>query len=224
MATDTGFGMVRFFDDFLDDTLHVAPWTAASANSGTAFAINVQVNGVVRGTVTNNSSNDLSVLYGSANYQADDGGPLIFEARCAIITSLSQLIFIGLSDDAATERPMDYNGSSLTTTAADAAGFYYAGGETSPTWRYGGTASNVDSTQTAAPSRLNPVLSTWQTFRVVVSADGYGSFYLNGELLKERVSGCLTVGTSVRPYLAITDDGAAGSLDCDYVFVQKGRV
>ena len=40
MATDTGFGMVRLFDDFLNDTLEVEEWNVASSGSSTAFAIN----------------------------------------------------------------------------------------------------------------------------------------------------------------------------------------
>lgn len=223
MSTDTGFGQVRFFDDFLGDTLNTDPWAAASTNSATAFAISAQVNGVVRGTVTNNSSNDLSVLYGELNWQADDGGPLIFEARCAIITSLSQQIYIGLSDEKTTEKPMDYNGGTLTTTATNAAGFYYAGGEASATWRYGGVKAGADTTHYAVASRLNPVLSTFQTFRVVVNADGAASFYINGEIVKENLANAVTASTSLLPYFSIADDGAAGSLDVDFCFMSKGR-
>ncbi len=224
MATDTGFGMVRFFDDFLVDTLETAAWTAAAAASGTAFVANVQVNGVMRGTVTNNSSSDLSVLYGELLWQADDGGPLVFEARVKPITSLSCLYFVGVSDAKTSEVPLDYNGGSFTSTATDAAGFYYAGGVANTTWRYGGVAADSESTQTAAPVRHNPVLTTYQTLRVVLNASGAGSFYIDGELLSENVSGCVTATTSLAPFIALRDDGAAGSLDVDYVYVSKGRV
>jgi len=121
--------------------------------------------------------------------------------------------------------PMDYNGGSLTTTASDAAGIYMAGGETGYTWRCGGVAGDVDSTQTAAPSRLTPVSGTYQTFRVVVNENGYGSFYINGEIIVENVAGCLTKGTSVMPCLQIFEDAvASGTLTADYVYVSKGRV
>lgn len=223
MSTDTGFGRVRFFDDFIGDTLEVGPWTAASTNSATAFAINAQVNGVVRGTVTSNSGNDLSVLYGELNYQADDGGPLIFEARAAIITALTVNVFLGMSDQKASEVPISINSGTVTTTATDGAGFYYAGGESTPAWRCGGVDSDVDSTQTAAAARFAPVLSTMQTLRVVLNPDGAGSFYINGEVIAENISGCATPGTSLTPFFAISDDGAAGSLDVDYCYVSKGR-
>ena len=224
MATDTGFGLVRFFDDFLVDTLNTDAWTVGTSGSGSSFAVNAQVNGVIRGTVTNNSSSDLEVIYSELMYQADDGGPLVFECRIKPITSLSLLLFVGLSDQKATERPIDYNGGSLTTTADDAVGFYYAGGVSSTTWRYGGTANTTDSAQAAASSVYNPVLTTYQTFRVVVNKDGAASFFIDGNIIAENVSGCLTAGTSVMPFISITDDGAAGSIDVDYVYVSKGRV
>lgn len=223
MATDgTSFGKVRLFDDFNRAVIDTNRWVAGSTNSATAFAINAQVNGVLRGTVTNNSSNDLSDVYASLNYQAANGG-IYFEARCAIITSLSQLIFIGLSDEATNERPIDYNGGTLTTTATDAVGFYYAGGEASATWRYGGVKNGTDSAHAAAPARHNPVAATFQTFRIVVNPDGAASFYINGDLIKENVASCVTAGTSLMPYFSITDDGAAGSLDVDYAFCESGR-
>lgn len=224
MATDTGFGIVRFFDDFLVDTFNGDAWTTNTASSATAFAVNVQVNGVIRGGAANDSSNDYSVIYGELLWQADDGGPLIFEARIKPITSLSCMYFVGLSDEKTAEMPIDYNGGALTTTADDAVGFYYAGGEASATWRYGGVANTTDSDQAAAASGYNPVLTTYQTFRIVVNPDGAASFYINGNIIAENVSGCLTADTSVMPFIAIRDDGAAGSLDCDYVYVSKGRV
>lgn len=224
MATDTGFGTVRFFDDFLGDTMDANSWAADETGNSTNFAINAQRNGVVRGTVTSNSSSDIAVLYGELNYRPNMNGPLTFEARITPITSLSQMIFAGLSDEKTVEKPIDYNGGTQTTTATDAVGFYYAGGETSATWRCGGVAAGTDSTHTAVSSRLNPVVATWQTLRVVVDADGGASFYINGEIIKENVSGCCTKTVSLMPFLAVSDDGAAASLDVDYVFVSVGRL
>lgn len=222
-STDTGFGQVRLFDDFNRPVIDTNVWTANKNNSATAFAINAQVNGVLRGTVTNNSGNDLSWVYNSLNYQADDGGPLIFEARVALVTALTTNVFVGLSDEATGEVPISIDSGTVTTTATDAAGFYYAGGESTPVWRCGGVANGTDSTQTAAAATRNPVAGTFQTLRGVLNGDGLGSFYIDGHVIAENVSGCVTKTVSVMPYFAISDDGAAGSLDIDYVFVSKGR-
>jgi hypothetical protein len=223
MSTDSGFGVVRLFDDFNCTTLNSLLWTAASNNSGTAFAISAAVNGTMRGTVTSNSGNDSSTVYGSLNYHADDGGPLIFEARVAIQTALTVNVFFGLSDQAAEEIPISIQSGTVTTTATDAAGFYYAGGESTPVWRCGGVAADVDSTQTAASAVHNPVVATFQTLRVVLDADGKGSFYINGVAIAENVSGCVTKTVALMPFFCISDDGAAGSLDVDYCYVSGGR-
>ena len=226
MATDTGFGMCRIFDDFLGDTFSSDMWTVAEDGgaAGAVFVINTQVNGVIRGTVTNNTSTDIEVIYGAVNWEADDAGPLTFECRIKPITSLSQLIFVGLSDEGKAERPIDYNGGTQTTTATDAVGFYYAGGVSSATWRCGGVKNGSDSTHTAASSVYDPVLTTYQTFRVVVAVDGSASFYIDGNIIVENVASCVTASTSLCPIIAITDDGAAASLDVDYIYVSKGRV
>lgn len=224
MATDTSFGRVRFFDDFLDDTLDDNAWTIDDITGGTNFVIAEAVNGTAVGTAHTSAGQGV-LLHGTLDWQADDGGPLIFETRVKLGVTLSSLIFVGFTDEKTGEMPMDYNGGSLTTTADDAAGIYMAGGETGYTWRCGGTANTVDSTQTAADSKYNPVSGTYQTFRVVVNENGYGSFFINGDLIVENVAGCLTVGTSVMPCLQVCEDAvASGTLTADYVYVSKGRV
>ncbi len=222
-STDSGFGKVRLFDDFLVASVNLDDWNINQANAGVNFAIATAVNGTIRGTVTNNSSVDMAVLYNELVWKPNSAGPLIFEARCAIVTSLSQLIFIGLSDQAAAERPMDYNGGTLTSTASNAVGFYYAGGVSSTTWRCGGVKADADSTQTAAHVKHNPVLATFQTFRIVVNPDGSASFYIDGDIIVENVANACTAATALMPFFSITDDGAAGSLDVDYAYCTAGR-
>lgn len=224
MSTDTSFGRVRFFDDFLDDTLDDNAWTIDDITGGTNFVIAEAVNGTAVG-VAHTSAGQGVLLHGTLDWEANDGGPLIFETRVKLGTTLSSLIFVGFTDAKTGEMPMNYNGGTFTSTASDAAGFYYAGGETAATWRCGGVAGDVDSTQTAASSDLNPVADTYQTFRVVVNEGGYGSFYINGEIVVENVAGCLTAGTAVMPCLQVCMDAvASGTLTADYVYVSKGRV
>lgn len=222
MANDTGFGKVRIFDDFLG-TMNGDLWNAGQASSATAFAHNAQEDGALQGGSADDSSADISVVYSTLVWRAESGGPLLMEARIKPITSLSAMYFVGFSNAAATEKPLDYNGSSFTSTAEDAVGFYYAGGETSATWRYGGTANSVDSAQAAVSSDFDPVVGTWQTLRVVVNEDGSGSFYIDGNIIAENVSGCVTAATAIMPFIMICDDGAAVSLDVDYILVSKGR-
>lgn len=225
MATDTGFGKVRLFEDFLEDTVNADIWVLGNTQGGTAAAINTQVNGVVRLTVAANSGADGSQIYGGhLIWEANDGGPLIMEARCKPETALTMELFVGFSDEIVNEQPMDYDGDSQTTTSTNGAGFYYAGGGTTPTWRCGGVKAGSDSTHTAASSVFNPVVSTYQTFRVVLGIDGSGSFYIDGNPIVENVKNCVTTSTALTPYVAIMDDEAAGNFDVDYIYVSKGRV
>jgi len=225
---DSGFGKVRLFDDFLGDSYDTFNWSVPVANSGTAPAINVQVNGAIRNTVTSNSSNDLSSLVGEIIYRATAGGPLIIEARCAIQTSLSQMIFIGLAaakpTTVATTIPIDTNAGTLTTDAVNAVGFVYTGGTSgAAVWQCVGVKANADTAITAAASKYNPVLGTFQTFRIVVNENGAASFYIDGNTIKENLADAVTAATLLCPVISIRDDGAAGSIDTDYVYVNCGR-
>ena len=224
MATDTGFGRVRFFDDFLGDTFNGDNWIVDDITGGTNFAINVQVNGVIRGSAHTGAGQG-TLLHGELIWQADDGGPLVFECRFKPETTLDSLYFVGFTDEKTGEMPLDYNGSTFASTASDAVGFYYAGGESSPTWRCGGVAGDVDSTQTAANAKHNPVLSTFQTFRIVVNEDGSASFFIDGDIVVENVAGCVTKGTSVMACFQVCKDATStGLMDVDYCYVSKGRV
>ena len=223
MSTDTAFGRVRFFDDFLGDTLNSNDWLVDDITGGTNFVISAAVNGTIVGTAHTSAGQGV-LLHGELIWQADDGGPLVFETRAKLGVTLSSLIFVGFTDEKKGEMPLDYNGGSFSSTASDAAGLYYAGGETAATWRCGGVAGGVDSTQTAANSKYNPVSGTYQTFRVVVNENGYGSFFINGDLIVENVAGCLTKGTSVTPCLQVCEDAvASGTMTADYVYVSAGR-
>ena len=224
MATDTGFGRVTFFDDFVGDTLDSNAWSVNRITGGTNFAIGVAVSGTVVGTAHTTAAQGV-LLIGELNWQADDGGPLIFETRAKIGTTLGSLVFLGFTDAKTAEMAMDYNGGSYTSTATDAVGFYYAGGETAATWRCGGVKNGTDSTQTAAVSGHNPVLDTYQTFRIVVNEAGDASFYIDGDLVVENVEDCVTAGTSLLQEISIFEDTVDnGTLTADYIYVSKGRV
>lgn len=228
-SLDSGFGHIRLFDDFLGDTYDTLLWSVPVAANATAYAINVQANGVIRGTVTNNTSSDLASLVGEIIYRASAGGPLIFEARVALQTSLLQFLFVGLTgtkpDTTVTNIPMNTNGGTFTTAHANAVGFMYTGGTSgAAVWQVAGTKANADTAITAAPSRFNPVLATFQTLRIVLNPDGAASFYIDGNIIKENLANAVTAATLLTPAICITDDGAAASLDADLVYISCGRV
>lgn len=228
-STDTGFGKVRLFDDFDGDTLNTFLWSVPVAGNGVAPALAIAANGTVRNTVTNNSSSDLSSLVGEIIYRATAGGPLVFEARCTLQTSLLQFNFIGLTgtkpSTTVTDIPMNTNGGTFTTGHADAVGFMYTGGTSgAAVWQVAGTKNTADTALTSAATKHNPVLATYQTFRIVLNGDGSASFYIDGAIIVENLANAVTAATLLTPAICITDDGAAASLDTDYLFISAGRV
>ena len=221
MALDSPFGFVEFMDDFNRNVIGTLDWTINQANSATNFAINAQVNGVIRGTVTSNSRNDYAIVYGPFIHRPDQGGPLKFEARVAVITSLSVSVFVGMTDANTVEISLQYNNASFSSTATDAFGFYWGASGTS--WRCGGVANDVDSVQTTSPARMIPVLAAFQTLSGEINGNGAGTFRIDGETVAELIAGCGTATVLLGRQVSIRDDGAAGSIDVDYFHVRAAR-
>ncbi len=218
MATDTGFGKVKFFDDFTDDTVDTfvydidtdrTAWTIAAATSG----------GIITCATTTNG--DTEKIAGARNWKPSTMGAIIFEARVRLDTSLTQGIFIGLSDDNTTDEvPIDLDGGTLTTTATDAIGFVYDSQESTP-WYMCSVANNVDGAQTS--TGVIPVVDTFQTFRIVVELDGSATFYIDGKLVGSR-DGAVTATVSLCPSIADLSSGTASGASMDYLYVEGGRV
>lgn len=226
MATDTSFGKVRSFDDFnrkAIDTTNL--WNANADAGGTAFAINTQVNGVVRGT-GDGTDGDITNLIDNVIYRASAGGPLIVEWRAKAVTSLADgESFIGATDATTDENSIQVSTTDTQTDAAsDAAGFCYTGAGTA-NWK--ACAVKADSSRTPVACNkggaTTPVVGTYQTFRIVINADGDVDYYING-IWQARIDDGVTAGTLLAPNVVFEDGGTARSWDADYRYVECGRV
>lgn len=219
-STDTGFGVIRFFDDFLDDTLNTF-WTTVASDSGTAVIINEQHGGTVRfvGTTDGHIQN----LFGPEMYRPDQGGPLIFECRVKM-SSITTGFAAGWTDDNDTdEMPIDLDGGTLTTTATDGVALVYDSGK-GANW-YGVAVKN-GSDHGSAPLDLGvgPTAATYQTLRVVVDADGNNAdFYVDGKFRGTLSGACTTATVLHAPFAAQLANGTASNIDVDYIFLQAGR-
>lgn len=219
-STDTGFGMVRFFDDFLDDTLNTF-WTTVNQDSGTAVLINEQHGGTARcvGTTDGHIQN----CFGPEMYRADQGGPLIFECRVKM-SSISTGFAVGFTDDNdADEIPADLDDGTLTTTADDVVAIVYDSGK-GANWY--GVASKAGTDHSSAPLNLGvgPTASTFQTLRVVVDAAGNNAeFFVDGKYRGKLSGACITATTLMAPFFAQKANGTLSNIDVDYVYVQAGR-
>ena len=227
MATDTDRGVIVRHDDFDElalDTTNVGYSTNADAG-GTAFAINEQRNGVIRGSV-DTTDNDITNIFGVPLYRADAGGPLKLEVRAALITSIADgETYIGWTDDDGTdENPLTLSTADvLTSNATDGCGFMYTGGGTA-NWKVAGVKNGSDTAVVACDDfgATTPVAATFQTFTIILDAAGNAEFFINGHW-QASVANAVTATTLLSFGAAIQSGGTARSLDIDYVRYEVGR-
>jgi hypothetical protein len=216
--------MVHFFDDFLGDTINLDLYVVNVSSGGTAFAINAQHNGVIRGT-GDGTDGDITNLYCPPQYRADAGGPLTLEIRATLITSLANgEEYIGFSDAATDENPINVSTADVvTTTASNAVGFAFTGAGTAD-WKAVSVNGDADGTVTRCNvgGATTPVLTTWQTFKVVINADGDADYYIDG-IFQVREDLAVSPTTLLNFFVAQQDGGAARSTDLDYIEVWAGR-
>lgn len=225
--TDTPKGLSRWMDEFdrtAIDTTNV--WTTNSDTGGTAFAINSQTNGVVRGGV-DTTDNDITNLFGNKVFRLDESSATV-EIRAKAVTSVADgETYIGLTDAIATdENPITLSAADVqTNNATDAVGFAYTGGGTAD-WKR--VAVNNGSTPTGSPTRCNvrgattPVVGTWQTFKVALSNEGHARFWING-VEQGTIDSALRATVLLNVGIALQSGGTARSLDVDYVEIIHAR-
>jgi len=222
MATDTGMGEVRFFDDFLGDALDTFNWGLQEDSSGTAI---VEAENGTYALYGDGSDGDIQAIQGAEIWQPNTAGTIVFEARVKLDTSISQGVFIGLSDENdADEIPADLNGGTLGTTAADVVGFIYDSDEGS-NWYVITSKNTADGAQT--DTTVGPTLATYQTFRIVVESNGNCRFFINGdEITASGAAREAAITTTVQycPVIAMLDSGTTCYVTIDYVYVSQGRV
>jgi len=218
MATDTGFGEVRFFDDFTDDTVDTFKYDIDTDR--TAWTIDA---GSTGGTITcaTTTNGDVEKIAGNRNWVCGTMGTVVFEARVKLNTSLTQGCFIGLTDDNTTDEvPIDLDTGTLTTTATDAVGFVYDSQESTPFYMCS-VAADIDGAQTT--TGVAPVVATYNTFRIVLDLAGNALFFIDGKQVGSRAT-CVTTTTSLCPCIANLGSGTASGMTCDYIYVSGGRV
>ncbi len=221
MATDTGFGKVKRFEDWVCVANDSTNSTHVVGTSAT-IAVNIQNNGVLRLT-THSDDNDSARVSFPRNWNPSFGS-IVMEARVTQVSdNEGRGIFIGWTDDATTEEnPISLSGTTFTTTASDAVGFVFDTDATTDVIYLKGVASDTDS-PTVATSKTLAAAGTWQTFRVEVSSDGDAVFSINGEEVG-RIEGAVTANTDLCPTVLIKNsDAAAASMDVDYLYAEGSR-
>ncbi len=219
---DTAFGEVRFFDDFLDDTIDTFVYDIDTDRTAWAIATSAAGGAITCAGTTNG---DVEKIAGACNWRPSTMGTIVFEARVKLDTSVTQGCFIGLSDDNTTDEvPINLDTGTYTTTATDAVGFVYDSQE-GTNWYIGSVAANVDGTQTA--TGVVPTADVYQTLRSVLESNGNARFFIDGKEI--TVSGaarsaCVTSTVYLCPIAAHLNSGTASGLTMDYWYVSGGRV
>jgi len=215
-----GFGKVRFFDDFVGDTLATDNWVG-NADAGGSTAINEQENGVVR-LANDGTDNDINSIFTAEIWQPNVMGTLVFEARVKLNTSAAIDVFIGLTDDNdADEMPILRESAALTTAASDAVGFTLDGA-THLQWYADSVKADADGTTEALGTDTAPTVDTWQVFRIVVESNGDAYFFIDGKQV-HKIEEAITTTVQLSACVAAQALGTAANVDVDYVFVEGGR-
>lgn len=223
MASDTGFGEVRFFDDFLTDAYSTFNWTVTANDGGDTADVVEEENGVM---VFNNDGDngDIINMFGAEIWQPNVQGTVIFEARVKMKTSITQDLFIGLSDENdADVMPADWDTGTITLTAVNCVGFLY-GSEKGSNWYAVSQKASSAGAQTSC--EVGPTLGTYQTFRITVQSNGDCRYFIDGkEITVSGVARTAAVTTSSQYCAAIAQlaSGTAADAHIDYVMVKAGR-
>ena len=221
MPSDTTFGHIKIFDDFVGDTFDTFLWTV-NVDAGCTGDVSEAHNGMFRFTM-DGTNGDIGNIFGAESWRAGaaGAGPLIMEARVRT-SSLSTGLYIGWTDDNDTDEiPINLDTGTLTTTASDAVGFTYDSQEDAHLYMTS-VKADVDGAQTAVDGRFDPVASTFLTLKVVLNVDGDALFFVNGKQVGSREA-CVTTTVNLAPCVATLTSGTATNVDVDYIYVCAPR-
>jgi len=151
---------------------------------------------------------------------------LTFETRVNWVTSLANgENFIGMSDQATDELPINLDDSDAiaASAAATCVGFAYTGTGTA-NWKCVSSNADANGAVTAANQGgvTTPVVGTWQTFKITINTDGDADYYIDG-IWQAREDLAVPPATLLNIYMCQADGGTARSTDIDYFEVIAGR-
>lgn len=218
---------VVWSDDFLGDAL-ADEYELTSGSD--AQAVDPAISAAVGGTVALASGNagtgvaaDASALALGLNWESDQGN-LVLEARCKLDDITDVIVNIGFTDvmpGTTLEIPLEYNTTTITSTASDAVAFVFDTGATTDNWHAIGVAGDTETS--AINTGLAPTANTYQTFRVEVDSSERANFYIDGALVAQLGS-VLTGTDDITPVIIIVADTTdQATLTCDYVTVAGDR-
>lgn len=224
------------FDDFLGDVV-ADEWNYVETDADGAGAVVAGGrNGIFRLTTGNDDANnvhlvDYVALLSYLNWQVQNGKPLEFQARVKISRITLAYLFVGFTDNAAIEVPINgTNGAdTIVTTATDATGFLFDTGMTTAGLRLVGVANDTDASIQNLGSSYSPVADTYVDYRIeleyVSASAAKASFFINGLQVGTVMTGALTPGVGLTPVVGVSNLDGTSALTCDidYIYVSQKR-
>lgn len=216
------------FDDFLGDVI-ADQWDSAKGSDGAAtdWAVNAQVNGVIRGVTGADAGATMALngiqLSSELNWKANMGG-LCFEARVLPGAITTCAMYVGFTDQkSALEFPATISGASLTTNLTDGCGFLFDTAATVSNTKLVGVANNTDATMQTLTG-VAPSASVYRTYRIELTTGGAADFYIDGLQVGTRMTGATTATVALTPVVAYFRRAAtATNIEVDYVHVSALR-
>ena len=230
MPTDTSFGEVRFFEDFLEATITDIPGVVTMTTTAGACAIVAGgADGRVRITHSNADNSDVGAVgFDLLSWTAGDGY-LKMEARIIISAITDYCVFVGFGDKIASgdESVITCPADVVTTGAqSDAIGILWDGEATTAQLWAVGQATDVITVKTGLGTDTAPVATTPITLGVYLSLDRKSAvFYVNGkeEHRVDANSTALVAAVDLVPTVTTLERGTAYNCDIDYLYASKGR-
>ena len=235
-------GRIEVFEDFLGAQTPVA-LTAAGENLGSLRVIGdgvadsdsgivaqAGVNGVARFTTTNEDKHAVGVTT-STMFDVGNMGTIIAEARIKLPALANREVFFGFSDVSVVDYSLEDdifhgNGTTITYTASDGAGFLFCSELTDATdWHmiYTGGTTTGETTSTNIDADTVAVADTYQVLRLEIHENGKCDWYVNGAL-KQSKSGAVSTTVDLACQLVLeAKTTTALTMDVDYFYVSASR-
>ena len=232
MATDTSFGEVRKFEDFLVTVIVDLPEidiVTVEAGGTTAISASKTDGRVEIRTVADNDSDVGAVTFGAVKWLAGNSY-LKMEARFELSTLTDNKYFVGFGDNIAStnggETGFDMALDTVTIgTMEDSIGIGFdQDASTLVLWCLSAENSNIR-VEKALDSKYNPVAGVPTTFGVYLSLDRKSAvFYVdNEEVYRVDSDSVLIRAVDLVPGVWVYETQTVFDLDLDYLYGSKGR-
>lgn len=216
----------QLFDDFFGAALSSIWGSKKGSNGSCNIAAGQSIaGGVVRlitgadagGTLALNGAQiDQGVLQWSASTIS-----LAFEISFRTDKITNMAMCFGFTDQVSSLE-IPFNGSGvgdgITSTASNAVCVMRDTVMTTADWWLCGVKADTDAT--SQDSGVAPLVSTYETWRIELTAGGAATFYRNGSSIGTQMANAITASTSITPvFCAYDEDGTSAHIDIDYIKV-----